>query len=96
MVLAAGSWSKRLGEAAGISIPLQPAKGYSATVDAFEGAPRIPVLIKERRVTVTPLGDRVRFGGTLELTGFDSVDRPRAVRRRGEGGAGDAAAPTSR
>ncbi len=78
VVLAAGSWSKRLGEAAGVSIPLQPAKGYSATVDKFEGAPRIPVLIKERRVTVTPLGDRVRFGGTLELTGFDSsIDRAR-------------------
>jgi D-amino-acid dehydrogenase len=78
VVLAAGSWSKRLGEAAGISIPLQPAKGYSATVDAFEGAPRVPVLIKERRVTVTPLGDRVRFGGTLELAGFDSaIDRAR-------------------
>ncbi len=78
VVLAAGSWSKRLGEAVGISIPLQPAKGYSATVDAFEGAPRIPMIVKERRVTVTPLGARVRFGGTLELTGFDSsIDRAR-------------------
>ena len=78
VVLAAGAWAKRLGEAAGISIPLQPAKGYSSTVDAFEGAPRVPVLIKERRVTVTPLGDRVRFGGTLELAGYDSgIDRAR-------------------
>jgi D-amino-acid dehydrogenase len=78
VVLAAGSWSRRLGEGAGVSIPLQPAKGYSATVDIFEGAPRIPVLIKERRVTMTPLGDRMRFGGTLELTGFDSsIDRAR-------------------
>jgi D-amino-acid dehydrogenase len=78
VVLAAGSWSKRLGEGAGVSIPLQPAKGYSATIDMFEGAPRVPVLIKERRVTMTPLGDRMRFGGTLELTGFDStIDRAR-------------------
>jgi D-amino-acid dehydrogenase len=78
VVLAAGSWSKRLGEAAGIAIPLQPAKGYSSTVDAFPGVPRVPVLIKERRVIVTPLGERVRFGGTLELAGFDStVDRTR-------------------
>lgn len=78
VVLAAGSWSRRMGEAVGISIPLQPAKGYSSTVDAFEGAPRVPVLIKERRVTVTPLGERVRFGGTLELAGFDSgIDRAR-------------------
>ena len=78
VVLAAGSWSRRLGEAAGVAIPLQPAKGYSSTVDAFEGAPRVPVYIKERRVVVTPLGDRVRFGGTLELAGFDStIDRAR-------------------
>jgi D-amino-acid dehydrogenase len=78
VVLAAGSWSKRLAEPLGIAIPLQPAKGYSSTVDAFEGAPRLPVLIKERRVIVTPLGERVRFGGTLELTGFDSrIDRAR-------------------
>jgi D-amino-acid dehydrogenase len=36
------------------------------------------VLIKERRVIVTPLGERVRFGGTLELAGFDSgIDRAR-------------------
>jgi len=78
VVLAAGSWSKQLGEEAGVAIPLQPAKGYSSTVDAFEGAPRVPVYVKERRVVVTPLGDRVRFGGTLELAGFDStIDRAR-------------------
>ncbi|MGH9322874.1 MAG: NAD(P)/FAD-dependent oxidoreductase [Vicinamibacteria bacterium] len=78
VVLAAGSWSKDLGRTVGIDIPLQPAKGYSATVDAFEGAPAVPVLIKERRVIVTPLQNRVRFGGTLELTGFDStIDRTR-------------------
>jgi D-amino-acid dehydrogenase len=78
VVLAAGSWSRRLGQAAGVAIPLQPAKGYSSTVDAFEGAPRVPVYVKERRVVVTPLGDRIRFGGTLELAGFDStIDRAR-------------------
>lgn len=78
VVLAAGSWSKRLGETAGVHMPLQPAKGYSSTVDAFEGAPQIPVYVKERRVVVTPLGERVRFGGTLELAGFDSrIDRAR-------------------
>jgi D-amino-acid dehydrogenase len=78
VVLAAGAWSRDLARAAGVEIPLQPAKGYSSTVDAFEGAPRIPILIKERRVVVTPLGSRVRFGGTLELAGLDStIDRAR-------------------
>jgi D-amino-acid dehydrogenase len=76
VVLAAGAWSRDLARAAGVQIPLQPAKGYSATVDAFEGTPRIPIMIKERRVVVTPLGGRVRFGGTLELAGLDSTIDP--------------------
>lgn len=86
VVLAAGSWSGRLARTLGIEIPLQPAKGYSATVDTYEGAPTRPILVKERRVIVTPLDDRLRFGGTLELAGFDSkIDeaRYRAVVRGG-------------
>jgi D-amino-acid dehydrogenase len=78
VVLAAGSWSRALLAPLGIDLPLQPAKGYSCTIDAFEGAPKVPLLVKERRVIVTPLEGRVRFGGTLELTGFDStIDRTR-------------------
>lgn len=77
VVLAAGSWSPAIARGMGIEIPLQPAKGYSCTVDAFEGAPRVPVLIQERRVIVTPLDRRVRFGGTLELAGLDSTIDPR-------------------
>lgn len=87
VIVAAGSWSSDLVAPLGIRIPLQPAKGYSCTVDSFSGAPRIPILVKERRVIVTPLGERLRFGGTLELTGFDSTInavRYRAVVRAGQ------------
>lgn len=86
VVLAAGSWSRDLAKSLGIALPLQPAKGYSCTIDSFEGSPRRPLLIKERKVIVTPLGDRLRFGGTLELTGFDErIDETRyaAVVRAG-------------
>ena len=71
VVLAAGAWSEDLARNLGVALPLQPAKGYSATMDRFDGAPELPVLVKERRVIVTPLDDRVRFGGTLELAGFE-------------------------
>ena len=78
VVLAAGSWTPGLAATLGIRIPLQPAKGYSCTIDAFEGMPAVPVLIAERRVIITPLAHRVRFGGTLELAGFDlNIDRVR-------------------
>ncbi len=71
VVLAAGSWTPSLAAPLGIRIPLQPAKGYSCTIDSYPGAPRVPILLPEKRVIVTPLGQRLRFGGTLELTGFD-------------------------
>jgi D-amino-acid dehydrogenase len=82
VVLAAGAWSAQLARPLGIRIPLQPAKGYSCTVDHYPGAPKVPVFIPERRVIITPLGDRLRMGGTLELAGFDpeiDATRYRAV-----------------
>jgi D-amino-acid dehydrogenase len=82
VVLAAGAWSARLARSVGIRIPLQPGKGYSCTVPRYPGSPRLPVFIPERRVIITPLADRLRFGGTLELAGFDSeidASRYRAV-----------------
>jgi D-amino-acid dehydrogenase len=77
-VLAAGSWSGELARSVGLTIPLQPAKGYSCTIDSYAGSPRIPLLMPESRVIITPLDGRLRFGGTLELAGFDStVDKRR-------------------
>ncbi len=86
VVLAAGAWSRTLAKPLGVDIPLQPAKGYSCTIDTFEGAPSYPILVKERRVIVTPLDSRLRFAGTLELTGFDETIhgvRYDAVKRAG-------------
>ena len=86
IVLAAGAWSRTLAKPLGVDIPMQPAKGYSCTIDTFEGAPSYPILVKERRVIVTPLDSRLRFAGTLELTGFDeTIHGPRyeAVKRVG-------------
>lgn len=72
VVLAAGAWSPGLAAPLGLRVPLQPARGYSCTIPAYPGAPSVPVFVDERRVAITPLGDRVRFGGTLELAGFDA------------------------
>lgn len=78
VVLAAGAWTPALAASVGINVPVQPAKGYSCTVDAFPGAPAMPVFVPAKRVAITPIGDRLRFGGTLELAGFsDSLDATR-------------------
>lgn len=88
IVLAAGAWTPAVASPLGIRIPMQPAKGYSCTIDADGGVPAVPVLIPERRVIITPLGRRLRFAGTLELGGFDlGIDRRRyeAVTRGARG-----------
>lgn len=78
VVLAAGSWSGELARGAGLDLPIQAAKGYSITYDRPPGAPRLPLLLGEARVAVTPMGDALRFAGTLELAGLDlSIDRRR-------------------
>jgi D-amino-acid dehydrogenase len=75
VVLAAGSWSAPLSEQLGLDVPIQPAKGYSVTYDVPNGRPGAPYILTEEKVSVTPMGERVRFAGTLELAGFDaSVD----------------------
>jgi D-amino-acid dehydrogenase len=82
VVLAAGAWTAALAADLGIRIPLEPAKGYSCTIDAYPGSPALPLYVTERRIAITPLGSRVRFGGTLEFAGFDeglNATRYRAV-----------------
>jgi D-amino-acid dehydrogenase len=88
VVLAAGAWTPQLTRALGIRVPVQAAKGYSVTCRRPPGGPRLPLLIGEARVAVTPMADTLRFGGTLELAGLDlSINRRRvAALMRSAGG----------
>jgi D-amino-acid dehydrogenase len=88
IVLTAGAWTASLTEPLGLRIPIQPAAGYSCTITAPSNGPNVPVVLPERRVVLTPLPGRLRFGGTLELSGFrTAIDRARygAVVRAGLG-----------
>ncbi len=75
VILAAGSWSSRLARDLRIRLAVQPAKGYSVTVQRPAAAPAIPLDLSEARVIATPMtssaGPVLRFAGTLELAGFD-------------------------
>ncbi|MXW06268.1 MAG: FAD-dependent oxidoreductase [Gemmatimonadetes bacterium] len=79
VVLTAGSWSAALGELAGVQLPIQPAKGYSVTLRRPSGWPETPFMLSESRVAVTPMGDTLRIGGTLELAGMDQTINQRRV-----------------
>lgn len=72
-VVAAGTWSAECARRLGVGLMLQPAKGYTVTVRTPPSAPRLPVILSEGRIAVMPVGDRLRFGGTLELSGPNSA-----------------------
>lgn len=87
VVLAAGTWTPALASKLGASIAVQPAKGYSITVPVEKPTLRIPCILTDDKVTMTPMPGCIRFGGTLALSGLDdSVDERRAspIRRQAE------------
>ncbi len=71
IVLSGGSWSSGIARDLKIKLPIQPAKGYSVTFKRPPNCPRIPFVLAEAKVALTPLGDTLRFAGTLELAGLD-------------------------
>lgn len=80
-VLAAGSWSPQVAAALGLDLPLQAGKGYSLTLSAPRKLPKRAAILIEARVAVSPMGDALRVGGTLELGGLDETINPIRVQR---------------
>ena len=71
VIIATGSWSGLLSLKLNLSIPMQAGKGYSFTLQEVEKNVRIPSIFLEARVAITPMGNTLRFGGTMEITGID-------------------------
>ena len=78
-VLAGGSWSAGTLAGLGLRLPMQAGKGYSLTLPKPRLRITKPFILKERRVAVTPMGDTLRFGGTMEIAGHDDRVRPERV-----------------
>lgn len=80
IVLAAGFASTAVARGLGLRLPMLPGKGYSLTLTAPRALPKHPAILTEARVAVTPMGDSLRVGGTLELgVGSATLDPRRVV-----------------
>lgn len=80
VVLAAGSWSPVVARHLGLKLPMQAGKGYSITIPSPRKVPRLCSILTEARVAVTPMGGRLRVGGTMELSGLNEEIAPARVR----------------
>jgi len=76
-VMALGSYSASLLKTLSINLPVYPVKGYSLTAPIKNAAisPISTVMDETYKVAVTRFNNRIRVGGTAELTGFN-LDLP--------------------
>ncbi len=73
-VLSTGAYSLDLARAGGLHLPIQPAKGYHRDLPAGDGGINqlnLTMMLGERYVFCTPMGDFLRLAGTLELSGLN-------------------------
>jgi D-amino-acid dehydrogenase len=77
-VVALGSYSPLLLRPLGISLPVIPAKGYSATLTLVPDspAPSVSLTDDERRIVFSRLGNRLRIAGTAEFNGYNLEPNP--------------------
>jgi D-amino-acid dehydrogenase len=78
-VLCGGSWSALIARELGLKLPMQAGKGYSLTLPNPRRRPQICAILTERRVAVTPVGEGLRFGGTMEIAGLNEHINPLRV-----------------
>jgi D-amino-acid dehydrogenase len=79
IILAAGAWTPAVARDLHLNIPIQPARGFSLTMSATQQMPSQALLLGERRVAVTPMGDLLRFTGRLEVGQFGTEPEPRWI-----------------
>jgi len=73
-VVCLGAHSTPMLRSIGMSIPVYPAKGYSATLstEGFGGAPHVSLTDEAQKIVFTRIGERMRIAGTAELAGYST------------------------
>lgn len=72
LVLAAGSWMPELTKMLGFNLLMQAGKGYSMTFEGVERNLHYPSILVDDRVAMTPMGNDLRMGGTMEISAMGS------------------------
>jgi glycine oxidase len=69
LVLAAGSWSRGLGEKLGATIPVRPIRGQHCR---FAGGEQVRHILRHGGHHLLPVEERIAVGTTVEEVGFDT------------------------
>ena len=72
IIIATGSWLPVVAKMMGIKLLLQPGKGYSYTYPFVEKNIKYPAILVDGRCAITPWGNQLRIGGTMEISGINN------------------------
>ncbi len=76
VVLATGSWGRETARLLDTRIPMMPGRGYSVTLEDSPYKVNYPAILLEGRAAITPMdGNKIRFGGTMEITSHKTPPR---------------------
>ena len=82
VVIATGSWSRGVAALLDVRLPLVAGRGYSVTLEDTPYRVNYPAILVEGRAAITPMdGNKIRFGGTMEIT--STTTPPRYARVQG-------------
>ncbi|MDX1935502.1 MAG: FAD-dependent oxidoreductase, partial [Flavihumibacter sp.] len=80
VVLATGSWSRQVAALMGVKVAMMPGRGYSYTLENSPYKVNYPAVLVEGRAAITPMdGNKIRFGGTMEITSHKTPPRSNRV-----------------
>ena len=76
VVIATGAWSREIAALLDTKIPMMPGRGYSVTLENSNYHVNYPAVLMEGRVAITPMdGNKIRFGGTMEVVSTKTAPR---------------------
>ncbi len=80
LIIATGSWGRQTAKLLSVKIPLMPGRGYSVTLEDSPYKVNYPAVLLEGRAAITPMdGNKIRFGGTMEITSHKTPPRMNRV-----------------
>lgn len=80
VVVASGAWSPAVLKSIGLKVPIESGKGYSFSVLPID-MPTHVINMPESNAVATPMGDRLRIGGTVEFDGTMDRFNPSRIER---------------
>lgn len=75
-IICSGAWSAKVAKIFRNKLLMQAGKGYSITLENPPAHPLNCGILAEKKVTMTPMFNKLRFGGTMEIVGTNTQVNP--------------------